>query len=175
VCRCLLKKESLTKLRRYERLTRVPLDPAPNGFTWPWLPLSPANGCGYHGKSRAWVQLRHRSLPRNKKQGYPDSRARCPRAHKYFREPLLQMLVGQAWHWITPDFPISLKAEGQCWRFRLIPPPLSARTSSGPTSLKFLSFLCRHFPFPNTSLPHQSYFVSPSIGSSTDDSLSQRT
>jgi hypothetical protein len=42
--------------------------------------------------------------------------------------------------WITPDFPISLKSEGQCWRFRPLPSPLptSARPRSGPPSLKFL-------------------------------------
>jgi hypothetical protein len=43
--------------------------------------------------------------------------------------------------------------------------PSSARSSSGLTSLKFLSFLLSAFFLPNTSLPHQSHFVSPSIGS----------
>jgi hypothetical protein len=41
----------------------------------------------------------------------------------------------------TPDFPISLKAEGQGWRFRpllLLPLHTSARTRSGLPSLKFL-------------------------------------
>ena len=33
-----------------------------------------------------------------------------------------------AWHWITPDFPISLKADGQCLRFRHIPSQSFART-----------------------------------------------
>jgi len=58
------------------------------------------------------------------------------------------MLAGQAWHWITPDFPISLKAEGQRWHFRLIPPPLSARTSSGLSHLNSYPSAVGIFLFP---------------------------
>jgi hypothetical protein len=66
-------------------------------------------------------------------QGYPRNRegklARA--AHKYFCAPLPSALclwfkcwqAWLTWHWITPDFPISLKAEDQCWGFRPPPPP----------------------------------------------------
>jgi hypothetical protein len=123
-------------------------------------------------------------------QGYPGSRegklARA--AHKYFCAPLPSAfgssagrpgLLGTGLLQISQSAlkrKTNAEASGRPSPFLLQPTPLQAfpHLNSYPSLAPSLPSLSAIF-FPNRSLPHQSLSVSPSVGPSADDRLSQRT